>query len=696
MASQSQYPDATSLVLECVGKTSSMPRCILIFLFVGLWTVSCQAEYFSSIDSIQLLAVVEKEFIQWFQQFIRTQAEDFAVLRNFIAKVKKEHELALEDPESYLGNPINAFKLIKRTVIDWAELTEYASNHTRLQALKRNFTQLETELKMPDVIELRGAAKGLARLQIMYNLSSADLADGIINGVDYGSQLSIRECFEITANLFEAKEYPLAISWAKLVLKFLEESTEKPPIEYETTGDHDDRDLERLQLNNDTANGAANSEYTSGYWDDDEEDWDEDEYESDDEDEDKDEEDYEYVDEGDDLIYEARYGVFAPVVLYDLHEDNEHNKTLKGISEKRTDMGDIPSQGSYREANNTLNQSNENSSNIPAAQTRIFENDLSNRKMYMDTLEYLALAEFELGKRENATVYVDKILELEPEHIFKDLELYMNVKEVRNQPYFDSMGALQAQAWYANYSRLCQGRRVPQKEFHKLECKLDTLNHPLFMLAPLQKEEVLSDPEIAIYYGLLSDTHIEEILKMADDGMFRSEVGNARQGIVSDVRVSQQNWLQYEGPTMKYIYRTVSAISGLDLTSAEAMQVANYGVGGQYDPHFDFFGPKTDAPNASLVEDRIATNMFYLSDVDQGGYTVFPRLNVYSEPAKGAMIMWHNLHKSLDPDLRTLHAGCPVIKGAKRIGNVWVYSNYQEFRRPCDVIRDNYKSEEIV
>lgn len=58
--------------------------------------------------------------------------------------------------------------------------------------------------------------------------------------------------------------------------------------------------------------------------------------------------------------------------------------------------------------------------------------------------------------------------------------------------------------------------------------------------------------------------------------------------------------------------------------------------------------------------------MFQLSDVLNGGYTVFPKLNVFLKPVKGAMVSWHNLHRSLNKDSRTLHAGCPVIEGVKR------------------------------
>ena len=34
--------------------------------------------------------------------------------------------------------------------------------------------------------------------------------------------------------------------------------------------------------------------------------------------------------------------------------------------------------------------------------------------------------------------------------------------------------------------------------------------------------------------------------------------------------------------------RRVEAITGLNMKTAEELQISNYGVGGQYEPHFDF------------------------------------------------------------------------------------------------------------
>lgn len=58
-----------------------------------------------------------------------------------------------------------------------------------------------------------------------------------------------------------------------------------------------------------------------------------------------------------------------------------------------------------------------------------------------------------------------------------------------------------------------------------------------------------------------------------------------------------------------------------------------------------------------------------MTDVAQGGSTVFLNLGVAVRPVRGTAVVWHNLLPDGTGDPRTLHAACPVLRGSK-------WSNY--------------------
>ena len=59
-------------------------------------------------------------------------------------------------------------------------------------------------------------------------------------------------------------------------------------------------------------------------------------------------------------------------------------------------------------------------------------------------------------------------------------------------------------------------------------------------------------------------------------------------------------------------------------------QVVNYGAGGHYEPHVDYFGPAMEDTNQG---DRVATMLYYLSDDIVGGKNFCLLKFIYFEKA---------------------------------------------------------------
>ena len=69
-------------------------------------------------------------------------------------------------------------------------------------------------------------------------------------------------------------------------------------------------------------------------------------------------------------------------------------------------------------------------------------------------------------------------------------------------------------------------------------------------------------------------------------------------------------------------------------------------MGGQYEPHRDYFGTTllgTSDRAKTGGGDRIATLLYYLSDVQEGGSTVFPSLGLAVHPERGSALFWYNV-----------------------------------------------------
>jgi prolyl 4-hydroxylase len=160
--------------------------------------------------------------------------------------------------------------------------------------------------------------------------------------------------------------------------------------------------------------------------------------------------------------------------------------------------------------------------------------------------------------------------------------------------------------------------------------------------------------------------------------------------------VSKSAWLKKRGPdpVINKITDRIEAITNLNMDVSEDLQVVNYGIGGHYEPHFDF-ARKTepDAFKELGTGNRIATILFYLSDVAAGGATVFPTVGASLKPEKNSAAFWYNLLPNGEGDYDTRHAACPVLVGTKWVSNYWVHEVGQELRRPCRKDSENLNND---
>ena len=85
-------------------------------------------------------------------------------------------------------------------------------------------------------------------------------------------------------------------------------------------------------------------------------------------------------------------------------------------------------------------------------------------------------------------------------------------------------------------------------------------------------------------------------------------------------------------------------------------------------PHHDFY----NACETWAAGNRHFTFLIYLNEVESGGETTFPMLNLTVTPTAYAALVFNNRLDNGEPDERSLHEGAPPSKGYKYAINGWV------------------------
>lgn len=97
--------------------------------------------------------------------------------------------------------------------------------------------------------------------------------------------------------------------------------------------------------------------------------------------------------------------------------------------------------------------------------------------------------------------------------------------------------------------------------------------------------------------------------------------------IVEDVRTSSNTWCLeecYWHSTTQTVLRRIEQITGIPDTNSEYLQLLHYDVGQFYKIHHDYIDFHLNRTQGV----RLATVFLYLNDVEEGGGTNFPNLNV--------------------------------------------------------------------
>jgi hypothetical protein len=144
---------------------------------------------------------------------------------------------------------------------------------------------------------------------------------------------------------------------------------------------------------------------------------------------------------------------------------------------------------------------------------------------------------------------------------------------------------------------------------------------------PIELETLSLSPRVFFIRNFLSDEEIEKLISFAKDKLKRSHVGIGNEGF-SDDRTSKTAWDTSSPISMKIQHRAFDLVRmPFAQNQADAIQIIRYFEGQTYVGHTDYFdsGYENMDPSEEDGTNRFMTIFAYLSDVEEGGHTVFPK-----------------------------------------------------------------------
>lgn len=221
-------------------------------------------------------------------------------------------------------------------------------------------------------------------------------------------------------------------------------------------------------------------------------------------------------------------------------------------------------------------------------------------------------------------------------------------------------------------------------------------------------------PSVFEIENFLKSRESEYIVQKVNGQVFKSgvQLKDADKGrTAKEFRTSSQQWLPTDNDDLlSVVDARIQNLTRVPIIHAEHIQVLRYDIDEHYSAHHDYFDPKDYAKDPNTLrmvqhgaKNRLATVFFYLTDVEEGGATNFPRAGggpqphdffdcskgFSSYPKKNKVIIFYSMRPDGEMDPYSLHGGCDVKKGLKWSANFWVWN------KPNDLNRNHKKRAEI-
>ncbi|MDD2924641.1 2OG-Fe(II) oxygenase [Rhodoferax sp.] len=187
----------------------------------------------------------------------------------------------------------------------------------------------------------------------------------------------------------------------------------------------------------------------------------------------------------------------------------------------------------------------------------------------------------------------------------------------------------------------------------------------------------LARPVIAVLDDFMSPDECDQLVELARLKLKRSAIVDPASGQekVIDARSSYGTFFYLnENDFITRLDRRIAELMHWPVENGEGIQILHYPVGAEYKAHFDYFPPEDPGslPHLAKGGQRVSTLVMYLNDVQEGGETTFPSVQLSVTPKKGSAAYFEYCNSLGQVDPLSLHSGVPVVAGEKWIATKWM------------------------
>ncbi|KAK1306456.1 hypothetical protein QJS10_CPA10g00401 [Acorus calamus] len=216
---------------------------------------------------------------------------------------------------------------------------------------------------------------------------------------------------------------------------------------------------------------------------------------------------------------------------------------------------------------------------------------------------------------------------------------------------------------------------------------------------PIQVIQLSSHPRVFLYEGFLSEEECDHLITLGRDKLEKSMAVDQVSRNNTMIKVPTDSVMSLskgQDEIVSRIEERIALWTLLPKENGEDIQILHYTAEQRDQPYNEYYN---DTANLGLGGQRVATVMMYLSDVKQGGETIFLKSELQSfqrkdetwsecaskriavKPIKGNALLFFNLHPNTTLDESSFQGDCPALAGEKWSATKWIHVSSIESRK---------------